>query len=185
MSKRKPADFQLAKRMTHSLDRLRWMLEFARLDFEDVTAPEGAAVLQHQIFVFITGQTGYPVNAPVRELTPERRWEMRKGLQVRISSYIKSSPDNPIGWKSDEGLTRRVIRGKDGAPHVIPIGTIEQIFFDCAQSLVSTEGKRIAKCARSNCDNFLVLEGRTTYCSKSCSQYVRTNKWRRKEAENV
>jgi hypothetical protein len=182
MDKRKSADaFQLAKRMSRPLDRLHWMLEFARLKFEAVAALEGAelAALQDAVNAFVTAQLGRPPFATmqIRRLTREDLWNLRSRLYVRIEAFI-GSPDSPAGWR-DPGLPRRLTRDKTGALRVIPdSGDIDGIFLGCAFALAVAEGARIVKCARHNCNNVLVRRGRSTYCSKRCSQYVRTMKYR-------
>jgi hypothetical protein len=184
--------------MSRPLDRLTWMLEFIRLKFKTVTALEGArlAAVQDQIHAFTSGQLRNPLldtaqtqldRFQVRRLSQEDLWRMRDGLQTRIHAWFMDRPDLLVGWKED-GMPRRLLRDKDGKPYMLlDTKDVQTVFFDCAQQLVHAEGERIIKCARPKCDNLLVQEGRSAYCSKRCSQYVRTNKWRQKtgRVENV
>ena len=187
MAKSKPvAAFEVAKRMSRPLDRLAWMLEFIRLKFESVAALEDAelAEVQNQILAFVTAQLGSPVfsTTQIRRLSREDIWNLRSRLQEQVRSFASGSP---AGWKND-GLPQRLTRDETGAIHVRPDSAdVQGIFFDCAFALARAEGARIIKCARHNCDNFLVREGRSTYCSKRCSQYVRTMKWRHTEPQEI
>lgn len=171
--------------MSRPLDRLSWALGFAQMGFGAVRALEGKrlTVMQDQLHAFVIAQLGRPAlgTEQVRRLTQEGIWNLRGGLKERIAAARTLT-----GWA--ENLPRRLTFDAAGAPHVRPDGKdLPTLFYNCAFDLVAAEGARIAKCARRNCDNLLVREGRSIYCSSRCSQYTRTMKHRQKqnEADNV
>ena len=97
-------------------------------------------------------------------------------MQARIAAAR-----TPAGW--GEQLPRRLTFDATGAPQVrLDSKNLPALFFNSAFDIVEAEGKQIAKCERHNCDNLLVREGRTVYCSARCSQTARTMKHRHKKA---
>ena len=166
----------LVRRMQSALGRLAWLLEFAR-------RPPGVGLrgralmdLQEQILMFCNCQAGVHFASDlVRQLGTDTMLGLQREVQVGINSYLY---DRTGGWLLPRVKQRLVRDPRTGSGRFELTGAPKELFLQFAASLVAAEGARIANCARPGCDNLFVCRKRGAYCSKRCSQYVRTKRYR-------
>jgi len=103
-------------------------------------------------------------------------------LQAHVRHGIGCFLGNPPQvWRLRE-VKRVLIRDpKSGAGRLMPWGMPDLLFEHFAAELIAAEGARIENCQRSQCGQLFVCRKRGAYCSKRCSQYVRTKRYREKQ----
>jgi hypothetical protein len=190
MPKRKPTDIadpvQAVKLMQHPLDRLQWMLQTIRLKPKKVSTAKGADLiaLQNQVQYFAIlqfGLVGYDTASARKQITADNLCALLIRLKDKIDGLVRRNEAWPIPAEVPLKMSRR----EDGKMLIVlerRHESVAALFERGAFDLVRAEGHRIAKCERHNCDNLLVREGRTVYCSARCSQTARTMKHRHRKA---
>jgi hypothetical protein len=165
--------------MRTELGRLAWLLEFAQRRLGPTLTRDEVTDLQDQILAFCLCQAGPHFNSPdtailIAPALLNLQTQIRHGIHCFLG-------DPPQEWRLRE-ITRSLIRDpKSGAGRLMPRGKPDLLFEHFAAELVAAEGARIAKCQRPQCGQLFVCRKRGAYCSKRCSQYVRTKRYREKQ----
>lgn len=169
--------------MHSAFGRLAWLLEFARRPIGEDVRERELGELQGQILAFCVRQAGpHFTSERVRRLAPAMIVQLQREAQVGINSFL-SSPH--VGWALPR-VTQRLVRDPiTGVGHFELIGEPEELFPQFAADLVAAEGARIAHCERPGCNKLFVRRKRGAYCSRRCSQYVRTKRYRESHASTA
>jgi hypothetical protein len=168
--------------MRSELGRLAWLLEFVQRPLGPTLTKDEVTDLQDQILAFCLCQAGPHFNSQdVAKLVAPELLKLQAQIRQGIGRFLG---DPPQEWRLRE-VKRILIRdSKSGAGRLMPWGMPDLLFEHFAAELIAAEGARIEKCQRPQCGQLFVCRKRGAYCSKRCSQYVRTKRYREKQQIN-
>ena len=179
--------------------RLRWVLDFAdHSNYAAWPAEETPVDPAREVSMFLLYQMGPGVydKSTMPHLQPAVLGMLAKEIDDGLNAYVDKKP-----WESRhvpvvDWVLRGVRAGSDGnarnlwraAKHGRPVSEgLPLMMVFAVMDLLQTDGWRLARCARANCDRrFVRKDQRQNYCSARCSQTTRTQRLRTKpEREKV
>jgi hypothetical protein len=165
--------------MRTELGRLAWLLEFAQRPLGPSLTKDEVTELQDQILAFCLCQAGPHFNSQdMATLVAPALLNLQTQIRQGIRCFLG---DPPQEWRLRE-VKRILMRDpKSGAGRLRPWGKPNLLFEHFAAELIAAEGARIEECQRPRCGQWFVCRKRGAYCSKRCSQYVRTKRYREKQ----
>jgi hypothetical protein len=165
--------------MRSELGRLAWLLEFVQRQPDTTLTDDEVTELQDQILAFCLCQSGPRFSSQdMAKLDAPALLKLQAQIRRGIRCFLH---DPPQEWSLHE-VRRTLIRDpKSGAGRLIPRGTPDLFFEHSAAELIVAEGARIEECQKPLCDRLFVCRKRGAYCSRRCSQYVRTKRYREKQ----
>jgi hypothetical protein len=165
--------------MRSELGRLAWLLEFAQRPLNPALTKDEVTNLQDRILAFCVCQAGPHFNSQdMATLGATSLLKLQAHVRHGIGCFLGNPPQV---WRLRE-VKRVLIRDpKSGAGRLMPWGMPDLLFEHFAAELIAAEGARIENCQRSQCGQLFVCRKRGAYCSKRCSQYVRTKRYREKQ----
>jgi hypothetical protein len=173
---------RFARMMRSDLGRLAWLLEFAQRPLDPNLTKDEVTELQDQILAFCVCQAGPHFNSQdMAKLAALRLLNLQTQIRHGIRCFLG---DPPQEWRLREVKQILIRDPKSGAGRLIPRGMPDLLFEHFAAELIAAEGARIEKCQRPQCGQLFVCRKRGAYCSKRCSQYVRTKRYREKQQIN-
>jgi hypothetical protein len=160
--------------------RARWLVEFARRDLRQLTAPEQQILTRGLLTIAVPWSRGGLASRPPA-LAVVRAWQrwLRAGL-----NQLERGEDWPIRlgsrrWRLSygaRGLERQEYWSLD---HQWQEAT--QVFHDEVAHTLGELGRRFRFCV--HCGHAFVARRRQTYCGSTCSQTFRTRKYRQTHRE--
>jgi hypothetical protein len=158
------------------VNRLKWLLDFAQ-QFETETEI-GAHV--EDVHAEIREFTARSLPRATIVFPPDAAGviALRKATHTTISQWVKEGEVSLVS--GEHGQFVHVIskaRGPRG-PVSYYHGAARAALLEACARLLEAEGGRVARCARSGCGRLFVKVKRGAYCSKRCSQSMRTSRFR-------
>ncbi len=158
------------------VNRLKWLIDFAQQSQTEAEVGASAQNLSDEIFEFsILG-------------LPDRRGALAgfgdPGLILSVRRAALRAIEQWVGEgqldlvTSELGQFVRVVHRRPGPALSYYHGAAMGAFLTTCANLIQAEGHRIERCARRECGRLFVRVKRGAYCSRQCSQRVRTEKFR-------
>lgn len=153
------------------LDRLKWLLEFAEFtgaSEENAADPENANA---EIAEFTRSFSGFPIRE--KAITG-----LRRGMYEKLQRWVKEGRLQ-INWSElGSDFARVVVKSSRTGDTLNRYQGIQGGFLMACGDLIEREGSRIARCQGPGCDRLFVRRKRGNYCSRRCSQRMRSERFR-------
>jgi hypothetical protein len=168
--------------MGRALGRLGWLLDFAERTITPSMSKDELTSLQDQVLAFCLAHAGpHFQSSDVRKFTIKDLADLQTHLRQGVNWLSKNTLQN---WYLPK-VQRRIIKDpQTGSGRLVLWGSPQTVFVHFAAELITAEGMRIERCARPRCNRLFVRRKRGRYCSKRCSQYARTKRYREKRAKS-
>ena len=184
MAKASQADRKYAARIKRArevvgsrpVDRLKWLLDFAQ---QSETETKIGATFE-AVYAEVSEFTALSLPGAAIVFPPDAAGVMalRRATHTTIAQWVKEGEVSLVS--GEHGQLVHVLskaRGPRG-PVSYYHGAARAALLEACARLLEAEGGRVARCARSGCGRLFVKVKRGAYCSKRCSQSMRTSRFR-------
>ena len=184
-------------------EAVSWLLEFANLDLDNISAG-----FKYMLWLDIKAfcvpllnrtEDGYNIEDRVRmevdqyppftDLTDSEKQEdsfkivteIQIALRERLDSLFAANATSGIAEFPELTASFVLYRHRDNRIEKNVQSTVTDLFFLRTIELLLSMAERIRNCGNSSCQRPFVANKRQAYCSRKCSQQVRTARFRGKE----
>jgi len=180
-------------------ERLAWLVRFVQRDVDALQAasPEDIEALDAECRAFAELLNVLPVDAFSFDARKGLNWfttdvlatliaEIRRVIDQILKSdaiaggtiaHLQVDRYGPVYVLFEKSIRKSTVK----VSPVFRCGDARDCFLLAAAQLLSTDGWRIALCANAKCRRPFVRRKRGQYCSRACSQKIRTARYRQRE----
>ncbi len=147
-------------------DTVRWLLAFGQDELEPPHWKDAYA----EACAFVLARGRIPAGGDIRALYHQ----LRDGLRALAAGRR---------FVREVTVKTGIVREPDGALAAVGGGDLDSVFFVCVFEVLREVGSRVRTCPR--CGRLFLATAKQEYCSKRCSQAVRTERFREKHPDKI